>query len=105
VIFPGGYGTFDELFESLTLVQTGKIDHFPVILWGSDYWKPLVDWLADPVASRAMIAKSDLRLFRITDDNADVVRLIEESFADAQEADEPAEAKEEKRHQRHRCPE
>ena len=50
VIFPGGYGTFDELFESLTLVQTGKIDHFPVILWGSDYWQPMIDWLEDPVA-------------------------------------------------------
>ena len=50
VIFPGGFGTLDELFESLTLVQTGKIDHFPVILWGTDYWRPLVDWLQDPVA-------------------------------------------------------
>ena len=51
VIFPGGYGTFDELFESLTLVQTGKIDHFPVILWGTEYWQPLVDWL--PIRSPA----------------------------------------------------
>jgi uncharacterized protein (TIGR00730 family) len=115
VIFPGGFGTFDELFESLTLVQTGKIDHFPVILWGSAYWKPLVDWLADQVAPKAMIAPSDLNLFRMTDDNEEVVRWIEESFeaAEAAEAEaeaeaggeEAAEALQEKRHQRHRCPE
>ena len=115
VIFPGGYGTFDELFESLTLVQTGKIDHFPVILWGSNYWQPLLDWLEDPVAQHGMIAKQDLKIFRVTDDNEEVVRLIEESFADALAAgeearavtggDEPAEAVQEKRHQRHRCPE
>jgi uncharacterized protein (TIGR00730 family) len=115
VIFPGGFGTFDELFESLTLVQTGKIDHFPVILWGTDYWKPLVDWLDDQVADRAMIARADLKLFRMTDDNDEVVRLIEESFveadADRDEAEgrtgdeERAEASQEKRHQRHRCPE
>ncbi len=114
VIFPGGFGTFDELFESLTLVQTGKIDHFPVILWGSDYWKPLIDWLSDQVAGDAMIARADLELFRLTDDNDQVVKWIEESFVEA-DADrdqteqrtggaEPAEAEQEKRHQRHRCP-
>ncbi len=55
VIFPGGFGTFDELFESLTLVQTGKIDHFPIILFGSDYWAGLLDWLrSDSRAARAM---------------------------------------------------
>ena len=115
VIFPGGYGTFDELFESLTLVQTGKIDHFPVILWGSDYWKPMIDWLQDPVAQEGMIAPEDLNLFRITDDNDEVVEIIERSFADAEEArqeveaspkgEERAEAAQERRHQRHRCPE
>ena len=115
VIFPGGYGTFDELFESLTLVQTGKIDHFPVILWGSDYWKPMIDWLQDPVAQEGMIARDDVDLFRITDDNDEVVEIIERSFTDAEEArqaaeasprgQEPAEAAQEKRHQRHRGPE
>ncbi|MEX2547852.1 MAG: TIGR00730 family Rossman fold protein [Chloroflexota bacterium] len=114
VIFPGGFGTFDELFESLTLVQTGKIDHFPVILWGTDYWKQLVDWLGAQVADRAMIARDDLNLFRMTDDNDEVVKLIEDSFieadADRDEAEgrtgseERAEADEERRHQRHRCP-
>jgi uncharacterized protein (TIGR00730 family) len=115
VIFPGGYGTFDELFESLTLVQTGKIDHFPVVLWGTEYWKPMIDWLEDPVAQEAMIAREDLKLFRMTDDNDEVVEIIEKSFtaADADRAkietsprgSEPAEAAQEKRHQRHRCPE
>jgi uncharacterized protein (TIGR00730 family) len=118
VIFPGGFGTFDELFEALTLVQTGKIDHFPVILWGTKYWQPLVDWLADPVASKAMIAPSDLKLFRVTDDNAMALKWIEDSFDDDDETSkaasliignheehDAAEAAEEKRHQRHRCPE
>jgi uncharacterized protein (TIGR00730 family) len=114
VIFPGGFGTFDELFESLTLVQTGKIDHFPVILWGSAYWQPLVDWLGAQVADRAMIARDDLKLFRVTDDNDQVIAWIEESFAEADadqaeveaspRGEERAEADQEKRHQRHQMP-
>ncbi len=114
VIFPGGFGTFDELFESLTLVQTGKIDHFPVILWGRAYWQPLVDWLGSQVADRAMIARDDLKLIRVTDDNNEVVSIIEESFAEADADDAKAEtslkgedradAEQEKRHQRHRMP-
>ena len=114
VIFPGGYGTLDELFESLTLVQTGKIDHFPVILYGTEYWKPLVDWLTDPVADERMIARNDLKLFRLTDDNDSIIRWVDESFADAARSDERAEAATgsedagqselEKRHQRHAFP-
>src|SRR3954466_7700354 len=68
VIFPGGYGTFDELFESLVLVQTGKIDHFPVILWGRSYWTPLIDWMSSVVLEHGMISAEDLSLFRITED-------------------------------------
>jgi uncharacterized protein (TIGR00730 family) len=115
VIFPGGYGTFDELFESLTLVQTGKIDHFPVILWGTGYWQPMVEWLEDPVAQDGMIAREDLRIFRLTDSNEEIVEIIERSFAEAEAAhheaeasprgEEPAEAAQEKRHQRHKFPE
>jgi uncharacterized protein (TIGR00730 family) len=92
VIFPGGYGTFDELFESLTLVQTGKIEHFPVILFNTRYWQPLVDWLSDSVATHGMIGPRDVNLFRVTDDLAEVVRWIEESFTEAQEADTEAAA-------------
>jgi uncharacterized protein (TIGR00730 family) len=80
VIFPGGFGTLDELFESLVLVQTGKIDHFPIILWGSAYWQPLIDWLRHTVAEHAMIAPADLDLLRITDDNGQVLKWIDEAF-------------------------
>jgi len=89
VIFPGGFGTFDELFESLTLVQTGKIDHFPVILYGRRYWQRLIEWLHDPVAQRGMISPADLELMRITDDNEEALAWIVESFA-AADADRTA---------------
>ncbi len=82
VIFPGGFGTLDELFESLTLVQTGKIEHFPVILFDTAYWQGLVDWLSDAGQRRiGMVAPADLALFRLTDDTDQVVAWIEESFA------------------------
>ncbi len=68
VIFPGGFGTLDELFESLTLAQTGKIEHFPVVLFGSDYWKGLLDWLRDYALERALISPEDMDLVSITDD-------------------------------------
>ena len=55
IVFPGGYGTLDELFEALTLIQTGKVKHFPVILFGRDYWSGLVDWLTDTVAAERKI--------------------------------------------------
>jgi len=114
VIFPGGYGTLDELMESLTLVQTGKIDHFPVILYGTDYWHGLLEWLADPVAKEQMIAAEDLQLLRMTDDADQAVKWILEAFAAAEEARVEAMvspkgadhevANEEKSHQRHRHP-
>ena len=109
VIFPGGFGTFDELFESLTLVQTGKIDHFPVILWGRDYWQPLLDWLHTTVEQHGMVGDIDLELFNITEDNEEVVAWIEKSFVEADEAareaaaspagEERAEAAQERRSQ------
>jgi uncharacterized protein (TIGR00730 family) len=115
VIFPGGYGTLDELMESITLVQTGKIDHFPVILHGTEYWKGLLGWLADPVAKEGMIAAGDLKLLRMTDDNDETLRWILEAFANAEEArvealvsprgPEHAEAHQEKREQRTTRPE
>ena len=80
VIFPGGFGTLDELFESLTLVQTGKIDHFPVALVGSDYWSGLLDWLRGPVMRAHNIGAADLELLRISDDVADVATWIIEAF-------------------------
>ena len=88
VIFPGGYGTFDELFEALTLVQTGKIDHFPIILFGTDYWRRLTEWLLDPVAQERKIEPSDTKLFRVTDDVEEAVRILIESAR--KEAEEEA---------------
>jgi uncharacterized protein (TIGR00730 family) len=115
VIFPGGFGTFDELFEALVLVQTGKIDHFPVILYGSAYWKPLIDWLSSAVLEHAMISPIDLELFHVTDDLDEVMAEIEKSFVAAHAAataaqtsphgPEQAEAKQERRDQVHPRPE
>src|SRR5438034_4714536 len=62
IVFPGGYGTMDELFEALTLIQTGKVSNFPVILFGAQYWAGLVEWLKDRVAGEGKIATTDLRL-------------------------------------------
>ncbi len=80
VIFPGGYGTLDELFEALTLVQTGKIEHFPIILFGSEFWHSLLDWLAGPMLEERKIGRHDLDLIRITDDVDEIVSIVEASF-------------------------
>jgi len=78
VIFPGGFGTLDELFEALTLVQTRKLLNFPVILFGREYWMPLVEWLRSKVAGRGCIALEDLRFMAITDDIETAVRWLVE---------------------------
>jgi uncharacterized protein (TIGR00730 family) len=80
VIFPGGFGTLDELFEALTLIQTGKVLHFPVVLFDSDYWRPLLDWVRDRLLVDGMISPDDLELFEVTDDPARVVELQLEGF-------------------------
>ncbi|HVC88557.1 MAG TPA: TIGR00730 family Rossman fold protein [Gaiellaceae bacterium] len=76
VIFPGGFGTLDELFESLTLIQTGKIRHFPVVLFDSDYWGELVDWIRDELLAHGMIGAGDVDLLHLTDDPDEAVRLV-----------------------------
>src|SRR5947209_18507115 len=68
VIFPGGFGTLDELFEALTLAQTGKIDHFPIVLFGHEYWKGLIRWLRDEALGSGAISAEDMDLVTITDD-------------------------------------
>jgi hypothetical protein len=79
IVFPGGYGTLDELFEALTLIQTGKVKHFPVILFGGAYWAGLVEWLARTVAEQGKINPTDLLLFRVTDDPEEAARIVIEA--------------------------
>ena len=79
VVLPGGFGTFDELFEALTLVQTGKVTSFPIILMGSDYWTGLVDWLRHTVLAGGKVSEPDIDMFHVTDDVAEAVRIVEEA--------------------------
>ncbi len=76
VIFPGGFGTLDELFEALTLIQTRKIRNFPVVLFGSNYWKGLLTWIQDFALKEGKISEQDLKLLHITDSPADVVNVL-----------------------------
>jgi conserved hypothetical protein, DprA/Smf-related, family 2 len=75
VIFPGGLGTLDELFESLTLAQTGKIEHFPIVLFGKTYWSGLIDWLKKVVLAAGAIAPADLKLLSFTDDPEEAAEM------------------------------
>jgi uncharacterized protein (TIGR00730 family) len=77
VILPGGYGTLDELFEALTLVQTRKVTRFPVILFGTDYWSGLIDWIKNTLAATGTINAADLELITVTDDIAEVMAVIQ----------------------------
>jgi uncharacterized protein (TIGR00730 family) len=79
IIFPGGFGTLDELFEALTLIQTGKIRNFPVILFGTDYWRGLFDWIRDTMLEEGKISLEDLDLFVITDSPEEAVSIIREA--------------------------
>lgn len=83
VVLPGGFGTMDELFEALTLIQTQKIRYFPVVLFGTDYWGGLVDWLRDSMLEAGNISPGDLMLFRVTD-SVDETIAICRSAAEAQ---------------------
>jgi len=78
VAMPGGFGTLDELFEALTLIQTGKVPPAPIVLVGSEYWSGLAEWLGDQVLGNGMIAAHDLDLFIIEDDPVKVVRKVVE---------------------------
>jgi len=76
LIFPGGFGTLDELFESLTLIQTGKVLHFPVVLFDSAYWQPMLDWIKGRLLADGMISPEDLDLLGVTDSVEDAVTQI-----------------------------
>ena len=77
VCLPGGFGTLDELFEALTLVQTKKVTKFPVVLLGSDYWGGLYDWIEKTVLDAGKISPDDLDLIQLTDSVDEVVRIIQ----------------------------
>jgi uncharacterized protein (TIGR00730 family) len=76
VVFPGGFGTMDELFESLTLIQTGKVLHFPVVLFDVDYWTELLVWIKDEALADGMISPEDVELLHLTDDSDQAVQLV-----------------------------
>jgi uncharacterized protein (TIGR00730 family) len=80
VVMPGGFGTLDELFEAMTLVQTKKTKAFPIVLMGTAYWEGLVEWIKGTMVSEKMIAVSDVDLFYVTDDPAEAAQLIEEFY-------------------------
>ena len=80
VVFPGGFGTMDEFFEALTLIQTNKVVHFPVYLVGSQYWKELISWMKDAMLPEGAISPSDMDIFHVSDDEEDVVRDLTKHF-------------------------
>lgn len=80
IVLPGGYGTLDELFEALTLIQTKKIKPFPIYLVGKEYWKGLIDWLKNTLVAHRNIKASDLELFKICDDPDEIANGIESHF-------------------------
>ena len=81
VIFPGGFGTLDELFESLTLIQTGKVLHFPVVLFDSGYWQGLLDWLRERTLPEGLISPEDIELLHVTDSPTEAVARVVDAYA------------------------
>ena len=91
VILPGGFGTLDELFESLTLIQTGKIRDFPVVLVGSAYWQGMLDWMRTVQLPAGVVSEADLELLKLTDDPDEVCNIIRAYVAMAHPEDIPIE--------------
>ena len=79
VAMPGGFGTLDEIFESITLIQTKRIKPFPVILVGTDFWSGLLDWIKETLLKRKLISRNDSDLIRLTDDPEEVVKIIKQT--------------------------
>jgi uncharacterized protein (TIGR00730 family) len=96
VVFPGGFGTADELFEALTLIQTGKVKHFPVVLFGSDFWMPLLEWVHGTLLPPGLVSADDLELLTLTDSPEQALDHVLERYelrlADLPHAKEKADA-------------
>ena len=80
VIFPGGFGTLDEMYEALTLIQTGKVLNFPVVLFDSDHWEEMLGWVRGALLADGMVSPDDVELLHVTDDPAEAVRIVVESY-------------------------
>ncbi len=86
IVLPGGFGTLDELFEALTLVQTHKVTQFPVVLMGTQYWSGLLEWLRATMLAEGKIAAADLDLMHLTDDAAEAVAIVRAGLTSAEQA-------------------
>jgi uncharacterized protein (TIGR00730 family) len=91
VMMPGGFGTLDEMFEALTLIQTGKVFNFPVVLFGKEHWAGLVDWINERLLSQGLISSDDERLLYVTDDPKAAVQLVVEHYEERSAERTPAE--------------
>jgi uncharacterized protein (TIGR00730 family) len=80
VIFPGGFGTLDELYEALTLIQTGKVKNFPVVLFDSDHWGEMIDWMREELLADGLISSADVELLHVTDDVDDAVQIVVDCY-------------------------
>jgi uncharacterized protein (TIGR00730 family) len=94
VIFPGGFGTLDELFEALTLIQTGKVEHFPVVLYGTDYWEGMMQWIRDKPLYEEKVSAEDLDLVTITSDIDEACEAITKHFRSREQAQKEAASRE-----------
>ncbi len=80
IIFPGGFGTMDELFEALTLIQTRKVSHFPVILYDSKFWGGMVNWIRETMLAEETVNEEDIALFYVSDDPQEICRIVTEAY-------------------------
>ena len=80
IAFPGGFGTLDELSEALTLMQTSKIAQFPIVMFGSEFWNPLVGWFKNTLLTNGLIAEKDFDIFHVVDDVDEAVRIIDDFY-------------------------
>ncbi len=83
VIMPGGFGTLDELFEAINLIQTERIEKFPVVLTGGEYWRGMVEWIENTVLERGNISSSDLAIFKVIDHPKEIVQYINKFYSNS----------------------